>query len=63
MTNDICLKGFWPPEANVTVNKGFLFPFKKKIICDINNAYDVEDYTRRPCQKYPAAGAYPVARG
>jgi ssDNA-specific exonuclease RecJ len=22
MTNDICLKGFWPPEAKVVVNKG-----------------------------------------
>jgi hypothetical protein len=22
MTNDICLKGFWPPEAKVTVNLG-----------------------------------------
>ena len=22
MTNDICLKGFWPPEAKVTVDFG-----------------------------------------
>jgi hypothetical protein len=28
---------------------GPLFPFKKKIICDINNAYDVEVYARWPC--------------
>jgi hypothetical protein len=24
MTNDICLKGFWPPEAKVAVDLGNL---------------------------------------
>jgi hypothetical protein len=29
MTNDHCLKGFWPPEAKVAVDLGVLKKLKK----------------------------------
>jgi hypothetical protein len=29
MTNDIFLKGFWPPEAKVTVDLGLIPPLEK----------------------------------
>ena len=29
MTNDICLKGFWPPEAKLMVDSGILTTLEK----------------------------------
>ncbi len=37
MTNDICLKGFWPPEAKLTVDFGNYNQLEKKLVLLYNH--------------------------